>query len=123
MALPGPIDSPASRGTNRLIFDGAHPLLDAGDLLVAMGVVGEDPAAGPGTAASPEMPNDAESAAVLAALDGEPTSVDELVAATRLDQSLILEKLTTLELDGLAERLPGGTYVRCRLASEARERS
>jgi DNA processing protein len=123
MALPGPIDSPASRGTNRLIFDGAHPLLDAGDLLAALGVADEDPAAGPATAASPAMPEDAESAAVLRVLDDEPTSVDELVAATRLDESVILEKLTTLELDGLAERLPGGTYVRCRLASEARERS
>jgi DNA processing protein len=123
MALPGPIDSPASRGTNRLIFDGAHPLLDAGDLLAAMGVAGDKRAAGPATAATPAMPDDAESAAIYRVLDDEPTSVDELVAATRLDESLILEKLTTLELDGLAERLPGGTYVRCRSASEAREQS
>jgi predicted Rossmann fold nucleotide-binding protein DprA/Smf involved in DNA uptake len=56
-------------------------------------------------------------------LDDDPTSVDELVSATRLDETVILEKLTSLELDGLAERLPGGAYVRCRVASEAGEQS
>jgi DNA processing protein len=117
MAVPGPVDSPASRGTNRLIADGARPLLEPRDVLDTLGVTS---ACLPGigvAAASGEVPDDAKSAAILRALDDEPTSVDELVATTRLDQAVILEKLTALELDGLAERLPGGTYVRCRVAS------
>ena len=32
-AVPGPIYAPSSRGTNRLIQQGAHPLLDSQDIL------------------------------------------------------------------------------------------
>jgi DNA processing protein len=124
VAVPGPIDSPASRGTNRLIADGSRPLLEPHDVLDVMGVAGARPSPISAAATTAEaVPNDAKSAAILRALDDEPTSVDELVTATRLDEAAILEKLTSLELDGLAERLPGGTYVRCRAASQAREQS
>jgi len=123
MAVPGPIDSPASRGTNRLIAEGARPLLEPRDLLEAMGIAVADHPANAGRPPARPPVNDPESIAILQALDDEPTSVDELVATTRLDQAVILEKLTALELDGLAERLPGGTYIRCHVASEARERS
>ena len=124
VAVPGPIDSPASRGTNRLIADGSRPLLEPHDVLDVMGIAGARPSPISAAATTAEaVPNDAKSAAILRALDDEPTSVDELVTATRLDEAAILEKLTSLELDGLAERLPGGTYVRCRAASQAREQS
>ena len=33
-------------------------------------------------------------------------------AAAGLDESVVMEKVTSLELDGLAERLAGGTYAR-----------
>jgi len=124
MALPGPIDSPASRGTNRLIAEGALPLLEARDVVDAIGLaVPARQPDGPGPATACTLPGDEKSAEILRALDDEPTSVDDLVAATRLDETVILEKLTSLELDGLAERLPGGAYVRCRVASEAGEQS
>lgn len=123
MAVPGAIDSPASRGTNRLIAEGARPLLEPRDLLDAMGIAVAERS--PRAARPPVRPpvNDEETTAILQVLDGEPMSVDELVVATRLDETAILEKLTSLELDGLAERLPGGTYVRCHVASEVREPS
>jgi DNA processing protein len=38
MAVPGSVNSPASEGTNRLIVDGAGPVLDVGDVLVALGL-------------------------------------------------------------------------------------
>lgn len=37
LAVPGPIDSPLSAGTNRLIFDGAAPILDEKTLLLHFG--------------------------------------------------------------------------------------
>jgi predicted Rossmann fold nucleotide-binding protein DprA/Smf involved in DNA uptake len=106
-----------------LLADGGRPLLDPRDLLEAMGLAGAAGVPRNDGAAAESVPADAETAAILRELDDEPSSVDELVAATRLDETVILEKLTSLELDGLAERLPGGTYVRCRVASVARERS
>jgi DNA processing protein len=38
MAVPGSVTSRVSDGTNRLIVDGAAPVLDAGDVLVALGL-------------------------------------------------------------------------------------
>jgi predicted Rossmann fold nucleotide-binding protein DprA/Smf involved in DNA uptake len=38
--------------------------------------------------------------------------VESIAAAAGLDESVVMEKVTSLELDGLAERLPGGTYAR-----------
>lgn len=38
MAVPGSVRSPASRGTNRLIADGAEPALEVGDIIVALGL-------------------------------------------------------------------------------------
>jgi DNA processing protein len=38
MAVPGSVMSPSSEGTNRLIADGAAPVLDSGEVLVALGL-------------------------------------------------------------------------------------
>ena len=56
--------------------------------------------------------SDAEAARVFAVLDTEPASVESIAAAAGLDESVVMEKVTSLELDGLAERLAGGTYAR-----------
>ena len=45
LAVPGPIDAPTSRGTNRLLRDGAKPLLDVRDVLDAIGIRVQPPAA------------------------------------------------------------------------------
>jgi len=45
LAVPGPIDAPTSRGTNRLLRDGARPLLDVRDVLAAIGIRVRLPAA------------------------------------------------------------------------------
>jgi len=38
LAVPGSVRSPASRGTNRLLADGATPALESSDVLVALGL-------------------------------------------------------------------------------------
>ena len=38
MAVPGSVASPASEGTNQLIYDGCCPVRDALDVLVALGL-------------------------------------------------------------------------------------
>lgn len=124
-AVPGPIDSPVSRGTNLLIGDGCRPLLDPGDLLGALGLAAT-PGTEPDGAPGPDLFFAAErigAGAVFRALDDEPASADALALATGLDESVVLEKLTALELEGLAERLPCGAYVRCARGTGARERS
>ena len=94
MAVPGPIRSPASAGTNRLLADGAVPLCSVDDVFVALGLVGHrdgppPPARGPSIA-------DAAQRAVLEAVGWEPASLDQLALATSLDfgdLSLAIERL------------------------------
>jgi DNA processing protein len=124
-AVPGPVDAPASAGTNALLRDGAGVLLEPDDALLALGLAcdardgrdGRDPGLGLTPPADPVF------ARVFEVLSDDPLSADEIAVRCGLDETLIMEKLTGLELDGLAERLPGGTYVRSSRVSEPTERS
>lgn len=81
LAVPGPVRSPASAGTNGLLAAGCPPCRDAGDVLVALGLTPRQP--------SPEgnpTVDDPELARVLEALGWEPATLDEL--AERLDAPL-----------------------------------
>jgi len=99
-AVPGAIDAPTSRGTNRLIRDGAHPLLGVEDLDLLLD-------ARPAGARAAGANRDA-----LLALLATPLQVDDL--AQRLDLSLdrLLVRLVDLEADGQVTRLGAGLYVR-----------
>lgn len=73
LAVPGPVRSPASAGTNGLLAAGCPPCRDARDVLVALGLT-------PPSAAVPDaaVPADPEAARVLDALGWEPATLDEL---------------------------------------------
>jgi DNA processing protein len=110
LVVPGPITSPTSAGTNRLLRDGATPILAAGDLLAAFGI--------PGGATSPKRPTppicdlSPVEAQVLAGLSDMPRTVDEVALAVGLPIGLLLATLLGLELGGLAEQLPDNSYKR-----------
>jgi DNA processing protein len=82
LAVPGPVRSAASVGTNGLLAAGCSPCRDAGDVLVALGLVR---GASSSVASSPAA-LDAEAQVVLDALGWEPATLDEL--ADRLDSPL-----------------------------------
>ncbi len=105
-AVPGNIDSPASRGTNRLIAEGCHPLLDVRDVLEILGI-------DPGRVEQPQAVSklEGDAALVAAALESEPCPVDLIVARSGVAASRVFEVLTQLELDGVAERLGGGMFA------------
>jgi DNA processing protein len=128
-AVPGPIGSPMSAGTNQLLKDGARLVTSARDILEELrGVgLGDVPAASEvsippsiGTSAPPPPaatrlpPPDLapDEAKVFAALRDEPRHVDELAAETGLAPSNVLAALLGLELKEAAESLPGKQYRR-----------
>jgi DNA processing protein len=111
LAVPGPIDSDASQGTNRLIFDGAQPVLDEAGLLQLLGARG---AASAGVAAAPPAVDDPQR--LLAALGRRALSLDELVEGARLDAGRARAGLIALELEGRVRRVDGGRYALCRPA-------
>lgn len=104
-AVPGPVTSPRSRGTNALLRDGAHLVRDAQDvldLLFGAGVAAvpsPDPAAG----LEPELRDVLEAVA-----DGRDTV--ESLAATPAEAQEAMIALSRLELLGHVRRGPGGRY-------------
>ncbi len=106
-AVPGPITGESSRGTNRLIRDGATPLLGPEDLLAIFGASAAVPAP-----ASPECTLSVTEARVFGALDTEPRHLDQVALASGLPVGELLGTLLGLELGGLVEQLPGSRYQR-----------
>lgn len=73
-AVPGPVRSPASAGTNQLLFDGPGPVRNAGDILEALGLAGAG-----WNPIEPLRPADPLQAAVLEAVGRAPTSLNRVV--------------------------------------------
>lgn len=108
LAVPGPITSPTSEGTNRLLRDGAVPILSPAELPTLLGV-----AAPPvGTTAGIPCTLAPEEARVLDLLGAEPRHTDELALLSGLPIGTLLGVLLGLELAGLADQLPGGLFRR-----------
>ena len=110
-AVPGPIGSPASLGTNQLLKEGARLVTSAHDILEELRGVGHPPALpSPAAPPLPELPP--AEAAVFALLGGEPRHVDELAVAAALPSAALLTALLGLELRDLAVALPGKQFRR-----------
>lgn len=106
MAVPGPVRSPASAGTNRLISEGCPPACDADDVLVALSLH----AAGgtPGPADGPQRPPPSgPDAAVLDLLGWEPTALDRVLGASDLPPATVSAALARLEDAGWARGRAG----------------
>lgn len=101
LAVPGSRRNPAASGCNELIADGAHPLLDPADVLLALGTTAQP--CRPSDAAPP----DAESAAIITACAGEPTAPDELCVRSGLDAAVVARAVRRLEGAGLVARRNG----------------
>ncbi|MGI6364566.1 MAG: DNA-processing protein DprA [Bacillota bacterium] len=108
-SVPGNIDSPQSGGTNHLIRMGAKPVLSSRDILEEYGL--DLPLAGAPVQAAAAL--DREEQALLAQIDAQGTSVDDLCYLTGLPGSVVLARLVALELKGAVARLPGQKFVRC----------
>ncbi|QDT70522.1 hypothetical protein MalM25_34700 [Planctomycetes bacterium MalM25] len=114
-ALPGPIDSPQSRGCHRLIQEGAKLITSIDDLLEEIDCLAalRAPAAPAAMAsAPPRQPEPAvdwpePEGSLLAAIGVESTSVDSLVEQTGLPVERVLAGLSRLEAGGAVRRLSG----------------
>jgi len=105
-AVPGRIDQPMARGCHRLLREGAELCESPADLLLALGLgsSGQDAPPGP-----PDDP-------LLAALQGETLTADELALRLARETPAVLVRLVELELAGAIVRAPGGLF---RLARRA----
>lgn len=104
-AVPGPAGAELSRGTHRLLRQGARLVESAEDVIEELA-----PALGARLAAArAQVQADLGESErrVLAALGGGALHVDEVVRRAALPASVALEVLLALELRGLVRQLPG----------------
>jgi DNA processing protein len=104
MAVPGPINSPYSTGTNRLIQSGAIPLLDPQDVLDELGIKPVDVPA--------YLPENEIEAKILEHISTSSTPSDELLRATGLDAPIFQTHLTMLEIKGVIQASSGCWKIR-----------
>ncbi len=109
-AVPGSILAPQSKGTNKLIQNGALPLLSVNDLTQALDItrVGEQ------KAARKIMPADAIEAKLLTVLTGEPMQIDEIRNQSDLPIEKVSASLALMELKGMVRQVGGMNYVAVR---------
>ena len=105
-AVPGPIDSDQSRGSNQLLRDGAVLIAAPEDALALLGV-----SAPPVAPPRPLLPESEQK--IWDAIAGGFVDTDALPAATDLTIAECLAAITSLEIMGLVE---------CSLAGEIRRR-
>ncbi|WP_420644185.1 DNA-processing protein DprA [Candidatus Leptofilum sp.] len=106
-AVPGNINSPASRGPNKLIQEGAKLVTTVEDVLEELNLhmVAER------TAVQLVLPETAEEIALYGRLSGQPTHIDELSRSTGLPSALVSSTLTLMELKGMVQQVGGMNYV------------
>jgi DNA processing protein len=103
-AIPGPIDSPQSDGTNQLLRDGAHFIGTVEDALALAGVRNvEQP--------EPLQLGDVDGR-VWAAIGGETLSIDAISERSKVGTRECLAAVTALELSGMVESLITGEVRR-----------
>ena len=109
MAVPGPITSAASSGTNRLLVDGCAPVCDVSDILLALGESrGVD-----GPSATVELPDDPLDRQILDELSAGPCTMDQIVLHTGERLGALATALSRLQLSGWVAET-GGWWEKAR---------
>jgi DNA processing protein len=109
-AVPGSILALQSKGTNRLIRDGAQPLLDAEEILEALNLtqITEH------RAARQALPGDPTEKRIFGFLSSEPVHVDEIGMQANLPIEQVSAALAMMELKGLVRQVGGMHFVAVR---------
>jgi DNA processing protein len=110
MAVPGPITSRTSGGTNALIRDGAHPLLELNDLFQFYTEAMTE--AVPVRATERQLPPDLDpqERSLAELLSSGERQLDVLALSARRSVADVLSLLASLEIQGLVERKAGNVF-------------
>ena len=106
-AVPGNVMAPQSRGTNRLIQQGAHPLLDPKEILetLELSMLTEQ------RQARTVLPSNPSEAQIFDVLGYESLHVDEIQVQTGMPIEEVTATLAMMELKGMVRKIGGMRYM------------
>jgi len=107
-AVPGSIFNVSSTGTNRLIQDGAKPVMQISDVLDELDLAHQEITVRHTTERL--VPADETEARVLTLLHSAPRHIDEIVRESGLSTAVVSSTLAILELKGLARNTGNMQY-------------
>lgn len=123
MAVPGLVGSPNSVGPHRLIKDGAKLVENYQDVLDALGAIGRDllehandsvdqahAEKQAGLFDLSQIPMTDTETTIVGNFSNEPLHIDQIVDQCSLSVSQVNATITSLQLKGLIEALPGSYY-------------
>ncbi|MFA5318128.1 MAG: DNA-processing protein DprA [Patescibacteria group bacterium] len=106
-AVPGNIFSPNCEGTNKLIKEGAKPVVSAEDIMESLSLENIENF----VEAQKLVPQTPEEEKILSSLSRESIHINQLARTVKLDTGTINATLLTMELKGYVRHLGGGNYV------------
>ena len=109
-AVPGSILAPQSKGTNKLIQNGALPLLSVNDLMQVLDLT----RMGEHKAARKIIPGDETEARLMSVLSEEALHIDEIRKQSELPIEKVSATLALMELKGMVRQVGGMNYVAVR---------
>jgi len=109
-AVPGNVLSPASRGTNRLIQNGAYAMVSPQDVLDVLNLSEIESM----KTARQVLPADATEAKILQVMGFEPMHIDEICNNVNMAVEKVSAALTMMELKGLVQHVGAMRYAMVR---------
>jgi DNA processing protein len=110
-AVPGKIDSNYSKGTHKLIQDGAKLVMNWKD--IASELIHEiDWETQSNTKEKPNIRLEEFEEKIYNSLSTEPKQIEEIIKESEISSSKALSALLSLELQGIAKQLPGKYFVK-----------
>ncbi len=106
-SVPGPIFTPHSKGTNRLIQDGAIPLNNFHDILTALDIDQAEEF----RYARRILPEDEVESMLYETMKKDAMHINDLKSATGLSMEKVSAALVMMELKGLVKQVGNMTYI------------
>lgn len=106
LAVPGNITSPNSKGTNKLIRDGARPYLSVDDVIEALNLETVDAK----KLARKTLPMDDQERKIIDVIKANPMTIDEIAIQADLPVQSVSASLSMMELKGYVRNTGPMTY-------------
>jgi DNA processing protein len=108
--IPGSILSSKSSGVNKLIQEGAKPVMEVTDILEALNLFMVPQQ----LEMQAVLPDNDDERVLLKLLSHEPCHIDELIRESGLPTTTVSSTLTMMELKGMVKQVGGMQYVLAR---------